>query len=210
MSESPRTFTAPHIVEYDYRRSLGPVLSRFFTGLRDREIVGIRRANGKVLVPPCEADPDTGEGLSDFASVGPGGVVTTWAWVARPSAKHPLDRPFAWAVVQLDGADTGLLHAVDAGQRIEHVHGHARRAPLARRDRGRNPRHRVLRAGGCIVSEADPVEKIVTPTQLEYRYTAAGAHAEFLDNIARGVLVGKRCPGCKKVHSCVTIWLPST
>ena len=115
MSESPPAFTAPHIVEYDYRRSLGPVLSRFFTGLRDRKIVGIRRANGQVLVPPCEADPDTGEALSEFASVGPGGVVTTWAWVARPSAKHPMDRPFAWAVVKLDGADTGLLHAVDAG-----------------------------------------------------------------------------------------------
>ena len=115
MSESPPTFTAPHIVEYAYRRSLGPVLSRFFTGLRDRQFVGIRRANGPVLVPPCEADPDTGEGLSEFANVGPGGVVTTWAWVARPSAKHPLDRPFAWALVKLDGADTGLLHAVDAG-----------------------------------------------------------------------------------------------
>jgi uncharacterized OB-fold protein len=42
-------------------------------------------------------------------------VVTTWAWVARPSPKHPLDRPFAWALIQLDGADSALLHAVDAG-----------------------------------------------------------------------------------------------
>jgi uncharacterized OB-fold protein len=50
------------------------------------------------------------------------------------------------------------------------------------------------------VSEANPIEKIDTPTRLEYHYTAAGAHAEFLDNIARGVLVGKRCPGCKKVY----------
>jgi uncharacterized OB-fold protein len=42
-------------------------------------------------------------------------VVTTWAWVAEPRRFHPLDRPFAWALVKLDGADTGLLHAVDAG-----------------------------------------------------------------------------------------------
>jgi uncharacterized OB-fold protein len=26
--------------------------------------------------------------------------------------KHPLDHPFAWALVQLDGADTSLLHAL--------------------------------------------------------------------------------------------------
>ena len=30
------TFSAPHIVEYAYRRSVGPVLGRFFTGLRER------------------------------------------------------------------------------------------------------------------------------------------------------------------------------
>ena len=29
--------------------------------------------------------------------------------------KHPLDRPFAWALIKLDGADTTMLHAVDAG-----------------------------------------------------------------------------------------------
>jgi hypothetical protein len=44
-----------------------------------------------------------------------GGTVETWAWVTHPGRKHPLDRPFAFALIRLDGADTGLLHAVDAG-----------------------------------------------------------------------------------------------
>jgi len=26
-----------------------------------------------------------------------------------------LQKPFAWALIQLDGADTAMLHAVDAG-----------------------------------------------------------------------------------------------
>jgi uncharacterized OB-fold protein len=68
-----------------------------------------------VLVPPLEYDPVTGEALHEFVEVGPGGVVTTWAWVVTPRAKHPLDRPFAWALVRPDGADTAFLHAVDAG-----------------------------------------------------------------------------------------------
>ena len=28
---------------------------------------------------------------------------------------HPLARPFAFALIKLDGADTAMLHAVDAG-----------------------------------------------------------------------------------------------
>jgi uncharacterized OB-fold protein len=41
--------------------------------------------------------------------------VTTWCWVSSPRAKQPLARAFAWALIRLDGADTTLLHAVDAG-----------------------------------------------------------------------------------------------
>ena len=103
------------VLAYPYRRSVGPVLGRFFGALREQRIEGIRGADGRVLVPPLEYDPVTGEALRDFVEVGPGGVVTTWAWVVTPRAKHPLDRPFAWALVRPDGADTALLHAVDAG-----------------------------------------------------------------------------------------------
>ncbi len=111
--------SASHVLEYDYKRSLGPVLSRFFTGLRDRRIEGNRTASGRVLVPPSECDPDTGEATGEFVEVGPAGVVTTWAWVSRPLPQQPLERPFAWALVQLDGADTALLHAVDAGEEAQ-------------------------------------------------------------------------------------------
>jgi uncharacterized OB-fold protein len=114
-SDGEIRFSASHVVEYAYRRSVGAVLGRFFTGLREQKLIGTRTRAGRVLVPPCEYDPDTGEAVDQFVDVGPGGVVTSWAWVHQPSAKHPLARPFAWALVRLDGADTGLLHAVDAG-----------------------------------------------------------------------------------------------
>jgi uncharacterized OB-fold protein len=109
------SLTAPHVLEYPYTRSVGPVLGRFFAGLRDRRIVGVRARDGRVLVPPQEFDPDTGESLGDFVEVGTAGVVTSWTWVAEARPKHPLQRPFAWALIRLDGADTALLHAVDAG-----------------------------------------------------------------------------------------------
>lgn len=115
MSDAPPTLSAEHVVAYDYRRSVGPVLGRFFGELRERRIVGARTAAGRVLVPPMEHDPDTSEGLAELVPVGPSGTVTTWAWVHAPRAKHPLERPFAWALIRLDGADSGFLHAVDAG-----------------------------------------------------------------------------------------------
>ena len=119
MSNSARggeVFAAPFVVENTFRRSLGPVMSRFLTGLRDRRIEGIRTRDGRVMVPPKEYDPETSEPLEEFVEVGPSGVVKTWSWVSSPRQKHPLDRPFAWALIQLDGADTAMLHAVDAGE----------------------------------------------------------------------------------------------
>ena len=115
MADGNPAFSAEHVLEYDYRRSVGPVLGRFFTRLRERQIVGTRTAGGRVLVPPLEYDPETGASVDEFVDVGPGGTVKTWAWVHRPREKHPLERPFAWALIQLDGADSALLHAVDAG-----------------------------------------------------------------------------------------------
>ena len=43
------------------------------------------------------------------------GAVTTWSWQPVASESAPLPHPFAWALIKLDGADTPLLHVVDAG-----------------------------------------------------------------------------------------------
>ena len=102
-------------LEFPYRRSVGPVIGAFLTALRDRRVVGVRTPGGRVLVPPFEYDPDTGEALDDLVDVASSGVVEHAAWVAEPLRTHPLDRPFAWALVRLDGADTPMLHAWDCG-----------------------------------------------------------------------------------------------
>ena len=109
--------TIPTItVEMPYARTLGPVLSRFFTGLRDGEIWANRTADGKVQCPPFEYDPITSKAASDeWVQLEGSGVVTAWAWVDEPLRNHLLDRPFAWCLIRLDGADTDLVHAVDTG-----------------------------------------------------------------------------------------------
>jgi len=115
-SAAEESLSAPHSLQYTYKRSLGPVLGRFFTGLRDREVLGVKTRDGRVLVPPAEYDPATGEDTTgDFVPVGPAGTVESWCWVAQPRRPHPLQHPFAFALVKPDGADGALLHVVDAG-----------------------------------------------------------------------------------------------
>lgn len=103
------------IIEYPFQRTTGPVIGAFLTGLREGFLIGSVAEDGRVIVPPAEFDPVSGEDLAGLVEVGPAGTVETWAWVNEPHAKHPLDRPFAWAQIRPDGADTAMLGVVDAG-----------------------------------------------------------------------------------------------
>jgi uncharacterized OB-fold protein len=108
--------SAPLVLEYPFSRTVGPVQSAFLTGLREGIVLGVRAADGRILCPPVEYDPVTSDELIELVELGDTGTVTTWSWEPRPRPNQPLDRPFAWALVRLDGADTGLLHALDAGR----------------------------------------------------------------------------------------------
>jgi uncharacterized OB-fold protein len=105
---------ATYVLEYPYHRSVGPVIGRFLTALRDRRIIGVRAADGRVLLPPIEYDPQTGDAIDEIVDLADRGEVTSWTWVDDPRPNHPLQRPFAFALIRIDGADTSMLHAVDA------------------------------------------------------------------------------------------------
>lgn len=105
---------APLVIEYPFTRTVGPVQSAFLTGLREGVVIGVRGTDGRVHVPPVEYDPVTSEELTELVELGDTGTVTTWAWEPSPRRGQPLESPFAWALVRLDGADTAILHVVDA------------------------------------------------------------------------------------------------
>ena len=65
-----QVFTAERVLEYPggYTRSVGPVIGRFLTGLRDGKILAVRLADGRVLCPPTEYDPSTSSRASPPAS----------------------------------------------------------------------------------------------------------------------------------------------
>ena len=99
---------------FTYTRSTGPVVGKFLTGLRDARVFGIRGSDGRVLVPPPEYDPLTAAPLTEFVELGQEGRLLSWCWVGEPRESHHLQQPFAWAMVQLDGADVAMIHYLEA------------------------------------------------------------------------------------------------
>ena len=69
--------SAPLIIEYPFKRTTGPVIGAFLTGLREQVLIGSRAEDGRVIVPPAEFDPVSGNDLTELVEVGPAGEVTT-------------------------------------------------------------------------------------------------------------------------------------
>lgn len=202
----PRTLSAPITVAFDYTRSTGPVLGRFLTGLRDGQVIGGRTSDGKVVVPPPEYDPVTHQQVEDFVDVADTGTVTSWTWVPEPVKGQPLDRPFAFVLVTLDGADVPLLHALDVASPADVETG--QRVKI----RWREERVGDITDIECFVPESvettapvvretvDPVTGIIVPIELDYLYAASPEESLFYSSVAEGKLVGQRCPTCQKVY----------
>lgn len=205
----PDILSAPLVVEFPFTRSLGPVQSAFLTGLRERTVLGVRTGDGKILVPPVEYDPVTAQELRELTEVAATGTVTTWAWNPAPRRGQPLDTPFAWVLVRLDGADTDLLHTLDApgpeavrtGMRVrirwapERTGAITDIACFEPCDDGGTGRS-VPHSGEF----DDPVTGIVTPARLDYRYTPGRAQSAYLGALSEHRVVGERCPSCTKVY----------
>lgn len=107
------SFTAPLTLAYPYSRTVGPTYGRFLTGLAEGRFSATVGSDGRVFVPPAEFDPTTGQALDQWVDVADEGTVVSWSWQPEPSESQPLNRPFAWVLVRLDGADTALLHVCD-------------------------------------------------------------------------------------------------
>lgn len=203
--------SAPLRLSFDYTRSVGPILGQFFTALRDRRIVGNRGSDGRVHVPPAEYDPVTYEQLTEIVPVAGTGTVLSWTWQSTPLEGQPLDRPFAWALITLDGADTPMLHAVDAGEADAistgaRVHVHWADEPvgaitdIAYFELGDTEEETPAAAGDRDSDERDPVTMLVTPTSIEIQHTASLPETRFLKALEEGTLLGARSGKDGKVY----------
>ncbi len=141
----------------------------------------------------------------------------SWTWTDRPLDGQPLDRPFGWALIRLDGADTAMLHAVDAGSADEMRTGmRVRPRWSGRHGTGITdvacfePESADARAGPLAspepvaslesVASPEPVTMITTPVRLRYDHTVSPGEDTYLRALAQGRIIGQRCPACGKVY----------
>ena len=208
-----RTLSAPVTVAFDYTRSTGPVLGRFLSGLRDGRVVGARTSDGRVVVPPPEFDPVTHQPSTEYVEVGDAGTVTSWVWVPEPVKGQPFDRPFAFALVTLDGADAPFLHALDVespegvetGMRVR-IRWRAERVGDITDIECFEPDIGDQGSGVSRLASLAPqppgaaVTGITVPVSLDYTYAASPEESAFYRGLAEGRIVGQRCPACGKVY----------
>jgi uncharacterized OB-fold protein len=198
--------SAPLKLSFDYTRSVGSVLSEFFTALRGRHVVGVRGSDGRVHVPPAEFDPVTYAPLSEIVPVASVGTVVSWTWQPEPLDGQPLDRPFAFALIKLDGADTPMLHAVDAGSPDAistgaRVHVHWADEPVgAITDIAYFALGDQAEDVPDATDDRDPVTLLVVPTTIEIQHTASLPESTFLRALEEGKLVGSRTGSDGKVY----------
>ncbi|MGI9125850.1 MAG: Zn-ribbon domain-containing OB-fold protein, partial [Mycobacterium sp.] len=164
--------------------------------------VGVRGSDGRVHVPVVEYDPVTYEPLTEIVPVASVGTVLSWTWQAEPLEGQPLDRPFAWALIKLDGADTALLHAVDGAVKTgDRVHAHWVDEPV-----GAITDIAYFVAGDTeepvsdVADDRDPITMMVVPTSISIQHTASRPESIYLRALQQGTLVGGRTGDDGKVY----------
>lgn len=106
-------------IKMPYTWSVGETGSRFLVALRDeRKILANRCPQCQtVYVPPrkncgrCFVDI----GANDWLELGNEGTLTAFTVVRYAYPLQPVAPPFAYAIIQLDGADVGFVHIIKNG-----------------------------------------------------------------------------------------------
>jgi uncharacterized OB-fold protein len=199
-------------LQFPFTRTLGSTLSTFFSALAQGQIIGVR-TGGRVIAPPLEYDPDnSADSGTDYVTVGPKGTVSAWTWGADPTHLHPIDRPFGFAFITLDGADTAMIHLVDAGSES------AMSAGMRVEARFKDPADCLGRiddilafvpasdpapSAGAGQPYAAPEEPEITTQDsfcdLVYVDNASPSTVLWMESLLAGKLIGQKCPECGRV-----------
>ncbi len=93
--------------------SVGPVLSRFYEGLKEEIIWGTRCPKcQKVLVPARSFCPECHVDMVEWVEVSSEGKIFSWTLVDEDVFGAPYQPPYILALIRLDQTDCNFLHIV--------------------------------------------------------------------------------------------------
>lgn len=104
------------VIRVPYTWAAGRPASRFYIGLRGGKIYGIRCPHCQlVFVPPKKTCHRCFLELDNWVEVKDTGTLVTFTIVHYfEPGLHPIRPPFAYGIIKLDGADTGMVHFIRA------------------------------------------------------------------------------------------------
>jgi uncharacterized OB-fold protein len=131
----PEISDEPVVVEViahsNFLVNTGATGTKFLSEIRDnKKIMGIKCPTcGKVYVPPRSHCPTDFAKMSEWVDLSGKGSLTSYTVVRYEEPYLPKTPPFAYAIVQMDGADTGMAHflgevdldKIKVGMRLEPV-----------------------------------------------------------------------------------------
>ena len=95
-------------ISVPYRYSAGYAQQAFLRGLQERRLFGSRTQDGRVLVPARMHDEEGKPTEHGVVEVSASGTLRGWTTVVRDGERR------IFGLIRLDGADSDLLHVVDA------------------------------------------------------------------------------------------------
>ncbi len=196
-------------LRFPYKRSVGPVIGAFLAGLRDQKVIGAKTPSGRVLVPPLEYEPETGEAIRELVEVATTGTVTGCTRSDEPRE----GRPAGWALVQLDGADSAFLHALDgeaepgtrvrirwAPERTGHIRDIECFEPFSPGEEASGKEASGKEASGKDAKGEDTVTFMSQETAVDYLMRGTPTQARYGEQMSRHKITGHKCPECDFVY----------
>jgi uncharacterized OB-fold protein len=124
-------------IKVPYSWSAGEYGSRFFYELKENKKIWATKCPKckKVFTPPRKTCPDCFVPIGEWVEVGPNGTLITFTIVRYSAQTHPFPPPFAIGIIQLDRAETGLVHLI-GGVEVEGIRSGMRVKPAFKEDRG--------------------------------------------------------------------------
>ncbi len=130
----------PGSIIMPYRYAAGDIASKFFIELRDnKRIMGTKCTQcNRVYIPPRSTCIRCFGKIKEWVEVDCKGILASYTVVHFSLPVHPLQPPFAYGIIRLDGADTGLTHflgevkfcELKVGMRVKAVFGKNRKGNI--------------------------------------------------------------------------------
>ncbi|MFW9949467.1 MAG: Zn-ribbon domain-containing OB-fold protein [Candidatus Thorarchaeota archaeon] len=101
-------------IKVPYKHTAGAYVERFITEIgKNNKIYGVKcKKCNKIYVPPKMICFKCFEKMEEWVEIGSEGTVKGFTVVTHSTPVMPLEPPFAYAIINLDGADTDFVHII--------------------------------------------------------------------------------------------------